>query len=154
MEIRYIREEDKEAVLEMMKVFYSSPATIEKAPEDILIRDIEDCLSDLPFIDGFVFEDELNNIAGYGMVSKTYSTGYGGICLWFEDIYLKPEYQGKGYTSKFFEYIEELYNKMFDDKVKVVRYRMEVEKNNINALKSYEKNGFKQLEYVEMTKEV
>ncbi len=152
MNIRYITQQDKDSVLSMMIDFYSSPATIEKAPEDILLRDINDCLSDLPFIDGFVFEDEFKNIAGYAMVSKTYSTGYGGICIWFEDIYLKPAYQGKGFTSQFFSYIEDLYNNIFDNKV--VRYRMEVEKNNTNALKSYKKNGFKELNYIEMTKEV
>lgn len=152
MNIRYITPNDKDDILEMMIDFYNSPATIEKAPEHILRKDIDDCLSDLPFIDGFIFEDENKNKAGYAMVAKSYSTGCGGICIWFEDIYLKEDYQGKGFTTQFFKYIEDLYNKVYPNNV--VRYRMEVEKSNINAIKSYEKNGFKALSYLEMTKEI
>ena len=99
--IRLIRREDFQEVLEMMKVFYASEAVLHKASEEVLRRDIEDCLGDMPFIEGYVFEDE-GKIAGYAMAAKAYTTEYGGICIWVEDLYMKPEYRHRGLGSLFF----------------------------------------------------
>ncbi len=147
MNIRKIEKKDSNVVLEMMKAFYDSPAIIEKAPESVLRKDIEDCIGELPFIEGFVFEEE-GKLLGYAMVAKSYSTEYGGICIWVEDLYLLPECRGKGIATKFFEHIESIYGD------EAVRFRLEVAKDNENAIKSYEKSGYKKLDYAEMTKEM
>ena len=112
MLIRLIEDKDKEEVLEMMKVFYASPAVLHKASEEILKKDIDDCIGKCPFIEGYVFEcnsdnmkrhNEEDKLAGYAMLAKSYSTEYGGMCVWIEDIYIKNEYRGMGIGSKFFE---------------------------------------------------
>ena len=54
--IRNMKEEDSAEVLEMMKVFYASPALLSDPSEEVMKRDIEDCLGDNPFIECFVFE--------------------------------------------------------------------------------------------------
>lgn len=146
MNIREIQEKDKEAVLEMMKVFYHSPAVIEKSPEEVLRRDIEHCLSDMPYIEGLVLEED-EKIIGYAMIAKSYSTEFGGLCIWLEDLYVCPEYQGQGRANEVFKYVEEKY------KNQMVRMRLEVSKGNSHAVKSYHKNGFKELHYMAMTKE-
>lgn len=145
MHIRVMEERDTEAVLEMMKVFYHSPAVIEKAPEAVLRRDIADCLSDMPYIEGFVLEGE-QEIVGYGMAAKSYTTEYGGVCVWIEDLYIKPAHQGKGLATQFFNYIEKRYSGQ------MVRMRLDVHAENEHAVKSYEKNGFEKLDYMAMTK--
>ncbi len=147
MNIREMSGKDKVEVLEMMKIFYDSPAVTVTASEEVLTKDIEDCISDLPFVEGYILEED-GMIAGYTMVAKSYSTEYGGICLWIEDIYIKPEFQGKGFVGQFFRYLETKYDKQ------VVRYRLEVEKSNENALRAYKKNGYHIANYVEMTKEM
>ena len=48
--IRNMKEEDSAEVLEMMKVFYASPALLSDPSEDVMKRDIADCLGDNPFI--------------------------------------------------------------------------------------------------------
>ena len=53
--IRNMKEEDSSEVLEMMKVFYASPALLSDPSEDVMKRDIADCLGDNPFIECFVF---------------------------------------------------------------------------------------------------
>ena len=145
--IRKIEREDCEEVLEMMKIFYASPAVLHKASEEILRRDIEDCLGDMPYIEGYVFVDE-SRIAGYAMVAKSYTTEYGGICLWVEDLYLKPEYRHCGLGTQFFTFLEKAYEG------RVVRFKLEVEEENGSAIKAYQKNGYQISPYFEMTKEM
>ncbi len=145
--VRPMIREDLEEVLGMMKVFYASPAVLHKAPEEVLKQDIEDCVGDMPYIEGYVFA-EREIIAGYAMVAKAYSTEYGGLCLWVEDIYMKPEYRHQGLGSLFFSYLEKKYEGM------AVRYRLEVEFENEAAVAAYKKNGYHVLPYVQMTKEV
>lgn len=145
--IRNMNKSDKSEILAMMTVFYNSPAVLTNANQDILNRDIDDCISDMPYVDGFVFENEQNQIIGYSMIAKSYSTEFGGLCIWIEDLYIKPDYRHKGISKMFFEFIEDLY------KDKAVRFRLEVEYENVNACKAYNKAGFKELPYVQMTKE-
>ena len=138
---------DTEEVLAMMKIFYDSPAILHKASEEVLRRDIRDCVGDVPFVEGFVFEKE-NQIAGYSMIAKSYSTEYGGICIWIEDLYIKLEYRGSGIGTQFFSYLEEQYGE------NAVRLRLEVEKDNARAIGVYKKCGYQELSYVQMTKEI
>lgn len=145
--IRPMENRDTEEVLAMMKIFYDSPAILHKALEEVLRRDIRDCVGDVPFVEGFVFEKE-NQIAGYSMIAKSYSTEYGGICIWIEDLYIKPEYRGSGIGTQFFSYLEEQYGE------NAVRLRLEVEKDNARAIGVYKKCGYQELSYVQMTKEI
>ena len=126
--IRSMRKEDSNEVLEMMKVFYASPALISDPSEDVMKRDIADCLGDNPFIECFVFEDGTGVIMGYSMVAHSYSTECGGNCVWVEDIYIKPDYRGKHIAGSFFDYLEKMY------KGKAVRMRLEVEEENESAV--------------------
>ncbi len=89
---------------------------------------------------------EEDNLAGYGMIAKSYSTEFGGLCIWIEDLYIEPEYRGMGIGTQFFQHIEETY------RGKAVRYCLEVAADNENAIKVYEKNGFERVGYVEMMK--
>lgn len=145
MNIRKMREKDSSSVLEMMKVFYHSPAVLVKADVKVLQKDIDDCIGDCPYIDGYIFED--NNICiGYSMVAKGYSTEYGGICIWIEDLYITESYRGKGISKTFFKFIEDTY-------IEAKRFRLEVEEDNISAVKAYKKNGYHFVPYQEMSKE-
>lgn len=147
MLIREIKIEDREEVFRMMRVFYDSEAVMHTAPDVILYQDIDDCLSDLPFIEGFIFEEE-GVLMGYSMVAPSYSTEYGGICIWIEDIYIKPEFRGRGIAKHFFAFLE----KRFEGKA--VRYKLEVELENESAISVYERVGYHKLQYFVMSKEV
>ena len=146
MQIRKMKAEDKDMVFGMMRVFYDSPAIVHKSTDEVLRRDIDDCLSDCPFVEGYVFEKD-GNIIGYAMVSKNYTTEYGGLCIWTEDLFLKEEYRHRGYSGEFFRYIE----KEYPD---AVRFKLVVEKENENAVCAYIKNGYGVSDYSLMTKEM
>lgn len=152
MVFRSIEEKDKENVLEMMKEFFASPAVLHNASEEVLRRNIEDSMGKCPYIEGYVFEDEsmkgeADNLAGYSMLAKSYSTEYGGICVWIEDIFIKEKYRGEGIGYKFLSKVQEMYGK------ESVRFRLEVEPENERAVALYEKCGYKKLPYMQMTKE-
>ena len=144
--IRSMEEKDKTEVLAMMRVFYDSPAVLHTSQDAVLEQDVEDCLGDMPFVEGFVFEDG-GALAGYAMISKGYTTEYGGLCIWLEDLYIKPGYRRQGIGSALFGYLEGRYPE-------AVRFKLEVEPENEGAIKTYQHSGYKISPYFEMTKEM
>lgn len=141
--IRKIQEYDREMVLNMMRVFYTSPAVLSNGSEEIFNADIDNCVNDSPYLEGYVFERG-DEIVGYGMLAKSFSTEFGKKCIWIEDLYIKEAYRGCGIGSSFFKLIEEIYH----DSV----FRLEVEEENKRAIDVYRKNGFDILPYMEMKK--
>ena len=141
--IRPMIESDKACVLDMMRVFYASPAVLSNGSEEIFQNDIDNCVGECPFVEGYVFENE-QSILGYAMIAKSFSTEFGKQCIWIEDLYLKPEYRGLGIGSSFFKFIERKY--------KGSLFRLEVEEENERAVAVYKKNGFEVLPYMEMKK--
>lgn len=153
MVIREMTSKDIDSVLDMMRIFYNSPAVLHKASDDILKKDIEDCISDLPFIEGYIIEHN-DEIAGYSMLAKSYSTEYAGICIWIEDLYIKPEYRSLGLGTQFFEFVNNKYDSSSATAAAAVRFRLEVEPSNKQAIHIYKKCGYNELPYIEMTKEL
>ena len=141
--IRAMKPEDKDIVMEMMRVFYASPAVLSNGSDEIFENDIENCVNDCPYLEGYIFEDQ-GEIQGYGMVAKSFSTEFGKPCMWIEDIYIQESYRGLGIGSQFLQYIEKKYPHAI--------LRLEVELENERAVHTYEKNGFQELPYMEMKK--
>ena len=133
---------DRESVLEMMRVFYASPAVYTDGSEEIFAADIETCISGSPYLEGYIMED--GEIQGYAMVAKSFSTEFGKPCIWIEDIYLKEAFRGKGIGKQFFDFIMEKYAGCL--------FRLEVEEENTRAIALYQKCDFTELPYMEMKK--
>ncbi len=135
--------EDKVEVISMMKTFYSSEAVFTNGSDAIFDADFKACINNSPYLEGYVFtSDEI--ILGYAMLAKSFSTEFGKSCIWFEDLYLKPEYRGQRIIPQFIRYVETVYK----DSV----FRLEVEKENAHACHVYEKQNFIELPYCEMVK--
>ena len=132
---------DSAIVIDMMRKFYSSPAVITNGSEKIFAANVENCLSDSPYVEGFVFVDG-EKIIGYGITAHGYSTEFGGECIWLEDIFIAEEYRGRGVGSKFIRHVKKIY----PDKI----LRLESEADNVPALKIYKQFGFKELPYLEL----
>ncbi len=146
--IRKMQSRDESALLPMMRVFYDSPAVLHKVSDDVLKRNIQDASGECPYVKGYVFTEPDGKIIGYSIVSLGYSTEYGGVCLWIEDIYLSPECRGRGVGSQFFAFLEEEY------RGKAVRLRLEAEPSNTGAIRMYQRHGFETIPYHEMAKEL
>lgn len=141
--IRKMEERDRAEVLEMMRVFYSSDAVHTDGSEDIFNSDIDECVSDSPFAEGFVFtETGRDGLLGYAMLAHSFSTEYGMHCVWVEDIYLKEEARGKGLASEFFDHIRDTYPDSLQ--------RLEAEHENAHAMDVYKSQGFSEMPYAEL----
>ena len=140
--IRSMDENDRANVLEMMDTFYSSEAILGDPDPRIFVRDFEECVTDSPFVDGFIFTDLEGNVKGYSMIVHSYSTEFGKPVVWIEDMYLEEDLRGLGAASAFFGYLEHTY----PDHV----HRLEAERSNEHAIEVYKRNGFKELPYFEM----
>ena len=124
-----------------MRVFYASEAVLSNGSEEIFRNDIAQCLSDSPFLTGYVFEAD-GEICGYAMTAHSYSTEFGKPCVWIEDLYLLPQYRRKGTGSQFFDFLKKEYPQAI--------FRLEVEPENEHAVAAYRKNGFTAIPYMEM----
>jgi GNAT superfamily N-acetyltransferase len=135
--------QDKPVIFEMMKVFYASPAVLSNGSDEIFSVDIENCVNDSPYLEGYVIENE-KEIQGYAMVAKSFSTEFGKPCIWVEDLYVQKDFRGQGIGSTFLTFIAAKYPNCL--------IRLEVEEENEKAICAYKKNGFSVLPYMEMKK--
>ena len=134
---------DKPCVMDMMRTFYASPAVSTNGSEEIFSADIDSCVSDSPYAEGYIIESG-GAVAGYAMIAKSWSTEFGKPCLWIEDIYLQAPYRGQGLGKLFFDFLADKYTDCI--------FRLEVEQENRQALRLYQKCGFDFLPYLEMKK--
>lgn len=147
MTIRKLQKSDFDEVLSMMLVFYASDALLIHPSESVLRRTLTDALADTPYLEAFGFEED-GVLAGYGMVAMSYSTEAGGLCAWIEDIYIKPQYRGRGFGTSFLGFVQARYTG------KVARIRLEAEPENARAIAVYQKAGFGILGYTQLVKEL
>ena len=136
---------DRSEVLQMMHAFYSSPAVFTNGSDKIFATDFELCISNNPLLEGYIIELDCT-ICGYTMVAQSFSTEFGKVCYWLEDLYLKPDFRGKKIIPQFIEYIK-------SQKENAI-LKLEVENTNSHAVHVYNKCGFKKLDYIEMIKNI
>ena len=141
--IRVMQSADSADVIAMMRVFYSSPAVLSNGSEEIFSNDVKNCVNGNPYLEGYIMEDS-DNIQGYAMIAKSFSTEFGKPCIWIEDLYIKEEYRGLGLGNLFMEFITTEYEDCI--------FRLEVEEENERAMKLYKKCGFAVLPYMDMKK--
>lgn len=142
MSVRPLTEADFEKILSMMKVFYASDALLIHPDETVLRRTLTDAIGNNPFVEGFALE-YAGELAGYGMVAKSYSTEAGGPCIWIEDIYILPRYRGKGLGTAFLTFVQAHFPQ-------AARIRLEAEPENEKAMSVYHAAGFSELGYTQL----
>ena len=141
MEIKKMTAAHEAVVMQMMKDFYESPAVLSNGSPEIFRADITACITENPFLEGYVF-GEGEQLMGYAMVSTTFNCEYGRLCKWVEDLYVMPEYRGRGIGGTFLDYVAETNPG--------VLLRLEVEEENEGAVSLYKRHGFEVFPYMEM----
>ena len=139
--IRKMQRGDEKFVIDLMREFFNSPATITNASEKIFAANVKNCLDDSICAEGFVFVDG-EKIIGYAVTAKSYATEFGGECIWLEDIFIKEKYRGRGVGSKFIRHVKKIY----PEKI----LRLEAEADDKKLLNFYKRFGFKELPYLEL----
>lgn len=180
IEIKEMTVEHFDEVMEMMRIFYASPAVLSNGSEEIFRNDIENCINDSPYLEGYVFietdckyeknrevildKEKTGNVKSTDNVQvhlqskedkKTNLLGYAMVAKSFSTEFGKP-----------CMWIEDLYMKpqyrgmgigtqffsFIEQKYPNTILRLEVEEENEHAIYVYRKCGFERLPYMEMKK--
>ena len=141
--VRKMIKEDAKTILSMMETFYASDAVFTNGSQEIFRADVEACISDNPYLEGWVFTDG-EKLIGYSMLAKSFSTEFGKRCIWIEDLYVLPPYRSSGLGRSFLQHIQQLYPGAL--------FRLEAEQENEGAVRLYERMGFEVLPYLELKK--
>lgn len=144
--IRKIEEKDYQIYMEMTKAFYESAAVVHNIPEEHREETWKELLRSKDYVEAYILESE-GDVAGYGLIAKTFSQEAGGKVVWVEELYVKEAYRSKGLGKEFFAFLDN----MFQQKVR--RLRLEVEPENNRAKKLYGSIGYEVLDYLQMVKE-
>ncbi len=135
---------DHDLVLPMAEDFYASSAALHPIDRAALERDFSAALDPgeplirgvLPLVDG--------QTAGYLYITRCWSTEAGGLCIFLEEIYLRPDFRGRGLGHEILTWLREQYPN-------ARRFRLEVNPDNPGAARLYEKMGYQYLNYNQMT---
>ena len=76
-------------------------------------------------------------IAGYIILIKYFSFEFGGVILFLDELFVKPEFQGKSLGKKALEFVK---NYSIENNFKIVL--LEIENHNEKAKRLYENYGF------------
>ena len=145
--IRKITSEDRDFFIAASKAFYASAAVAHDVPASYHLTTFEELMNSEVYQSGYILEVDGASV-GYALVSKTFSHEAGGTVWWLEELYILPEYRGKGLGRSYFDFIEKA---AAENGVR--RLRLEVEPDNTRAAKLYFNLGYKPLNYAQMLKE-
>ena len=137
--IREIKSDDKIDFIKMCMDFYNTDGVDHSIPVSNMEKTFNLLMEGLDFAKAYVCEKN-NKTAGYILLALTYSNEAGGMVVWLDEIYVKPEYRSQGIG----DFVIEKY------KNKIARFRLEITESNIGAKKLYLSKGFKDLSYRQM----
>lgn len=140
--IRKIKKTDKQNYFIMSREFYSSGVTNSVIDDNGREKFWKEILSG-EIVKGYVLEFN-DEVAGYAICAISASQEACGRILWLDELYVKPEYRGKGLGTKFFSFLED------SDEYGFIR--LEVEKDNERAMKLYRSLGYRDAQYVSLYK--
>lgn len=140
---RPITPQDHDLVLPMVWDFYHTDAVLHAVDRAILeqtFRDAVDPAEDL--LRGVLIQVD-DQPAGFLYITQCYSAEVGGRCVFLEEIFLKPEFRGRGLGPQIMAWIEGEYPT-------ARRFRLEVNEVNQGAVRMYQKAGYEYLRYDQM----
>ncbi len=143
--IRDMKPTERQTYLELARAFYQSEAVLHPVPECHLERTFEAVIAGSPYVRCLVFEEN-GVVMGFALLAITWSQEAGGEVVWVEELFVHPQYRGRGLGTTFFRWLEEQYPR-------AARFRLEIEPDNKGAEELYRRMGFDFLDYRQMVAE-
>ena len=127
----------------MSRDFYGGDSAIAPVCEDNFSKTFEAVLN--KNVRGCIIEKD-GKRAGYALLPCFWSCEAGGMTVVLDELYILPEFRGSGLGSQFMEWLLNEYEN-------TPRIRLEVCKANLRVKHLYERYGFKDLPYLQMTRD-
>ncbi len=143
---RLIAPDDRDDYLQMVRAFYATDAVMHPIPDAHILAGFEEMLRRQTYAIGVMFEQD-SYIVGYALLGHTFSQEAGGMTLWLEELYVKPDCRGQGIGKAFLQALLSQLPPHYK------RVRLEVERDNTAVVKLYESVGFSFFEYDQMVLE-
>ncbi len=142
MNLRKITQSDREKYIKMATDFYNSEAVDHMVnPHNFEVTFDELMRSEL-YAECYIIEENAQT-AGYILLAKTYSQEAGGICIWFDEIWLEPEFRGMGIGGNAIKEVMDIHSN-------AARFRLEYSDANSRVAQLYRRLGFETLNYRQM----
>lgn len=143
LNLRDLTPEDAPVVLPMVEEFYHSDAVDHLVDSAVLEQSFRAAADpDEPLLRGLLIQWD-GEAAGYLYVTQCYSAEVGGRCVLLDEVYLKPEFRGRGIGTRVLAWLEESYPT-------ARRFRLEVTQANQGAARLYRSAGYEFLHYDQM----
>lgn len=145
MDIIDAKLEDEKEFIDMETTFSKTSACSQEISKEMAKKNFDAAINGA-YSRILMFKEDDKTI-GYGYLSKSHSTEKGGISIWLEELYVKENYRG-GVGKKFLSFLNDEYK----NNAKCIR--LEVSTNNERAKKLYKNEGFKEVKYKQMYKDI
>ena len=145
--IRKVTAADREIYLALANEFYHSDAVYAPVPTAHMELTLDEVLKSNQYAELYMLCVE-EEIAGYALLSKTFSQEAGGMLIWIEEVYVRDGFRGHGLGKEFFAFLDQTHS------ASMKRYRLEVEDYNTGAISLYERLGFKKSPYDQMIRDL
>jgi len=143
--IRRITPADRDLYLQMAHDFYHSEAVLHAVPDAYFMRAFDEMMRSEDYLLGLIFELD-GEAAGYALLVNTWSQEAGGRAVWIDEIYVLPQFRGRGVAKAFFAELKQI--------APAARYRLEIEPDNARAEKLYNSVGFETLGYKQLVMDI
>ncbi len=144
--IRNMTETDHDLFLEMSREFYQSPAVSHNMPTSVYERTFREALREGERLRGYILEAEGQPV-GYALCVHSWATEVGGAVCWLEELYVRAPWRSLGLGQEFFDF---LHRTRPGD---MLRFRLEVMPQNTRARALYGREGFTEIEYLQLHKD-
>lgn len=141
--LRDLTPEDSPVVLPMAEEFYHSDAVDHPVDPAVLEQSFLAAADPgEPLLRGLLIQWD-GAAAGYLYITQCYSAEVGGRCVLLDEVYLKPEFRGRGIGTQILAWLERSYPA-------ARRFRLEVTQANRGAVRLYRSAGYEFLRYEQM----
>lgn len=141
--IRKAASTDREAYLQLVSEFYASDGV----DHDIPVQYLESTWAELCRSEDYLvcyLIEQGTEPAGYALLAKSFSQEAGGLCLWLEELYLRPAFRGQGTGDAVLRWLQQQWAG------KAVRWRLEVVPSHDRVKALYARHGFTEMPYDQM----
>lgn len=145
--VRKVEPGDRDAYIELVQQFYSSDAVQHAIPRENIEATFDELMRSDIYAQGYMLIHN-GQPAGYALTAKTFSCEGGGLTVWIEEAFIRPEYRSLGLGSALFSAVEA------DHGPSLTRMRLEITPDNLRAKSLYQKLGFQEFPYLQMVKEL